>query len=193
MKNLTNHFTNITKGIKDSRPILQGIFYNAADNSMSATDSHRLLQVKVGTVPETYIQDPTTLEFLEGTYPNVSRLIPQINEHITITPNTIEKTLLPMLKVLKEETIILSIKDKQVVIQQEDGSKIGDFYLDGYPEDQIIACNAKYLLQAIAFVIDCDKFGLTREPVIFNYSTPVRPFLFATSCYTYLITPIRRS
>ena len=193
MKNLTNHFTNITKGIKDSRPILQGISYNAADNSMSATDSHRLLQVKVGTVPATYIQDPTTLEFLEGTYPDVSRLTPQINEHITIRPNTIEKTLLPMLKVLKEETIVLSIKDKQVIIQQENGSKIGDFYLDGYPEDQTIACNAKYLLQALAFVIDCDKFGLTREPVIFNYSTPVRPFLFATSCYTYLITPIRRS
>ena len=193
MKNLTTHFTNITKGIKDSRPILQGIFYNAADNSMSATDSHRLLQVKVGTVPATYIQDPTTLEFLEGTYPNVSRLVPQINEHITIRPNTIEKTLLPMLKVLKDEMIVLSIKDKQVIIQQENGSKIGDFFLDGYPEDQIIACNAKYLLQALAFVIDCDKFGLTREPVIFNYSTPVRPFLFATSCYTYLLTPIRRS
>ena len=192
MKNLTTHFTNITKGIKDSRPILQGIFYNAADNSMSATDSHRLLQVKVGPVPTTYIQDPTTLEFLEGTYPDVTRLFPQINEKITIRPNTIEKTLPPMLKVLKEETILLSIKDKQVSILQENNSKIGDFYLDGYPEDQIIACNAKYLLQAIAFIIDCDKFGLTREPVIFNYSTPVRPFVFATSCYTYLITPIRK-
>ena len=193
MKNLTTHFTNITKGRKDSRPILQGIFYNATDNSMSATDSHRLLQVKVGTVPATYIQDPTTLEFLEGTYPNVSGLIPQLNENITIRPNSIEKTLLPMLKVLKEETIVLFIKDKQVVIQQENGSKIGDFFLDGYPEDQTISCNAKYLQQALAFVIDCDKFGLTREPVIFNYSTPVRPFLFATSCYTYLLTPIRRS
>lgn len=193
MKNLTTHFTNITKGIKDSRPILQGISYNASDNSMSATDSHRLLQVKVGTVPATYIQDPTTLEFLEGTYPDVTRLFPQINEYQTIRPNTIEKTLLPMLKVLKEETILLSIKDKQVSILQENNSKIGDFYLDGYPEDQIIACNAKYLLQALAFVIDCDKFGLTRESVIFNYSTPVRPFLFATSCYTYLVTPIRRS
>ena len=192
MKNLTTHFTNITKGIKDSRPILQGISYNAADNSMSATDSHRLLQVKVGTVPATYIQDPTTLEFLEGTYPDVTRLFPQINEYQTIRPNTIEKTLLPMLKVLKEETILLSIKDKQVSILQENNSKIGDFYLDGYPEDQIIACNAKYLLQALAFVIDCDKFGLTREPVIFNYSSPVRPFVFATSCYTYLITPIRK-
>ena len=192
MKNLTTHFTNITKGVKDSRPILQGISYNAADNSMSATDSHRLLQVKVGTVPATYIQDPTTLEFLEGTYPNVSRLVPQINEHITIRPNTIEKTLLPMLKVLKDETIVLSIKDKQVTIEQENGSKIGDFFLDGYPEDQTISCNAKYLLQALAFIIDCDKFGLTREPVIFNYSSPVRPFVFATSCYTYLITPIRK-
>ena len=160
---------------------------------MTVTDSHRLLQVKIGPVPATYTQDPTTLEFIEGTYPDVSRLVPQINEHITITPNTIEKTLLPMLKVLKEDTIVLSIKDKQVTIEQENGAKIGDFYLDGYPEDQIIACNAKYLQQAIAFIIDCDKFGLTREPVIFNYTTPVRPFLFATSCYTYLLTPIRRS
>ena len=191
MKNLATHFTNITKGV--TRPILKGIHYNAADNSMTVTDSHRLLQIKIGPVPATYTQDPTTLEFIEGEYPTVDRLIPQINEHITITPNTIEKTLLPMLKVLKEDTIVLSIKDKQVTIEQENGAKIGDFYLDGYPEDQIIACNAKYLHQALAFVIDCDKVGLTREPVIFNYSTPVRPFLFATSSYTYLLTPIRRS
>ena len=190
MKNLSKHFTAITEQKHNTRPLLKGIHYNAADNSMSATDSHRLLQVKIGPVPATYTQDPNTLEFIEGTYPDVSRLKPQINEHITIRSNTIEKTLLPMLKVLKEETIVLSIKDKQVTIQQENGSKIGDFFLDGYPEDQIIACNAKYLQQAIAFIIDCDKLGLTREPVIFNYSTPVRPFLFATSCYTYLITPI---
>ena len=193
MKNLSKHFTAITEQKHITRPILKGIHYNAADNSMTVTDIHRLLQVKIGIVPVTYTQDPTTLEFIEGEYPKVDRLIPQINEHITIRPNAIEKTLLPMLKVLKEETIVLSIKDKQVTIQQENGSKIGDFYLDGYPEDQIIACNAKYLQQALAFVIDCDKFGLTREPVIFNYSTPVRPFLFATSCYTYLLTPIRRS
>ena len=193
MKNLTKHFTAITDQKHITRPLLKGIHYNAADNSMSATDSHRILQLNIGPVPATYTQDPTTLEFLEGTYPDVSRLIPQINEHLTIRPNTIEKTLLPMLKVLKEETIVLSIKDKQVTIEQENGSKIGDFYLDGYPEDQIIACNAKYLQQAIAFIIDADKFRLTDEPVIFNYSTPVRPFLFATSCYTYLLTPIRRS
>ena len=193
MKNLNKHFTAITDQKHNTRPLLKGIHYNAADNSMTATDSHRLLQVKIGPVPATYTQDPTTLEFIDGEYPTVDRLIPQINEHITIRSNTIEKTLLPMLKVLKEETIVLSIKDKQVIIQQENGSKIGDFYLDGYPEDQIIACNAKYLLQALSFVIDCDKFGLTREPVIFNYSTPVRPFLFATSCYTYLVTPIHRS
>ena len=193
MKNLSKHFTAITEQKHNTRPLLKGIHYNATDNSMTVTDSHRLLQLNIGPVPATYTQDPNTLEFLEGTYPDVTRLIPQINEHITIRPNTIEKTLLPMLKVLKEETIVLSIKDKQVTIEQENGSKIGDFFLDGYPEDQIIACTAKFLQQAIAFVIDCDKLGLTREPVIFNYSTPVRPFLFATSCYTYLLTPIRRS
>ena len=193
MKNLSKHFTAITEQKHNTRPLLKGIHYNAADNSMTVTDGHRLLQVKIGPVPATYTQDPTTLEFIDGEYPTVDRLIPQINEHITIQSKTIEKTLIPMLKVLKEETILLVIKDKQVIIQQENGSKIGDFYLDGYPEDQIIACNAKYLQQALSFVIDCDKFGLTREPVIFNYSTPVRPFLFATSCYTYLLTPIRRS
>ena len=84
MKNLSKHFTAITEQKHITRPILKGIHYNAADNSMTVTDSHRLLQVKIGIVPVTYTQDPTTLEFIEGEYPKVDHLIPQINEHITI-------------------------------------------------------------------------------------------------------------
>ena len=44
MKNLTKHFTQITKK-KGIRPILQGINYNHTKDQLEATDSHRLLMI----------------------------------------------------------------------------------------------------------------------------------------------------
>ena len=60
MKNLTTHFTNITKGSNPGRPILQGISYNKEQKHIVATDSHRMLYIHTDT-PATYVQNPLAL------------------------------------------------------------------------------------------------------------------------------------
>ena len=64
MKNLIAHFTNITKNVSESRPILQGIQYNKEGGFIAATDSHRLLYYKSEMIPSSYVQHPLTLSFL---------------------------------------------------------------------------------------------------------------------------------
>ena len=192
MKNLTTHFTNITKGVSDSRPILQGISYNQEAKHIAATDSHRLLLIKTDT-PATYVQNPLTLEFLEGYYPDVARLIPSGGFNIQINPADIDTSMIALLKAMKEEVIELHITDHKFSIHKEHQGALVTFDLITKAEQpEIIAANAKYICQSLQFVKDAFK-DFTKEDVTFNYTSPVRPFTFRTSCYDYLITPIRRN
>ena len=192
MKNLTTHFTNITKGVSDSRPILQGISYNQEAKHIAATDSHRLLLIKTDT-PATYVQNPLSLSFLEGHYPDVARLIPSGGFNIQINPADINTGMIALLKAMKEEVTELHITDHKLSIHKEKQGALVTFDLSTKAEQpEIIAANAKYICQALQFVKDAYKYH-TKEDITFNYTSPVRPFTFRTSCYDYLITPIRRN
>ena len=192
MKNLTTHLSNITKGVSESHPILQGISYNQEAKHIAATDSHRLLLIKTDT-PATYVQNPLSLSFLEGHYPDVTRLIPNGGFNIQINPADIDTSMIALLKAMKEEVIEIHITDHKLSIHKEKQGALVTFDLSTKAEQpEIIATNAKYICQALQFVKDAFK-DFTKEDVTFNYTSPVRPFTFKTSCYDYLITPIRRS
>ena len=192
MKNLTTHFTNITKGGSNSRPILQGISYNQEAKHIAATDSHRLLIIKTDT-PATYVQNPLSLSFLEGHYPDVTRLIPSGGFNIQINPADIDTSMIALLKAMKDEVIELHITDHKLTINKEHQGALVTFDLTTKSEQtEIIAANAKYICQALQFAKDAYK-DFTKEDITFNYTSPVRPFTFRTSCYDYLITPIRRN
>lgn len=192
MKNLTTHFTNITKGVSDSRPILQGISYNKEQKYIAATDSHRMLYIHTDT-PATYVQNPLTLEFLEGTYPDVTRLIPKEGHAVTFKADQIEAGMIAILKAIKEEIIEIHITDYTLSIHKEHQGALISFKLTKQaPQNEIIAANAKYVCQALSFVKDAYK-DFTKEEVTFQYTSPIRPFTFRTACYDYLTTPIRRS
>ena len=191
MKNLTTHFTNITKGVSDSRPILQGISYNQEAKHIAATDSHRLLLIKTDT-PATYVQNPLTLEFLEGHYPDITRLIPSGGFNIQINPADIDTSMIALLKAMKEEVIELHITDYKLTVNKEQQGALVTFDLNTKAEQpEIIAANAKYICQALQFAKDAYK-DFTKEDITFNYTSPIRPFTFRTTCYDYLITPVRR-
>ena len=192
MKNLTTHFTNITKGVSDSRPILQGIIYNKEKKYIAATDSHRMLYIHTDT-PATYVQNPLTLEFLEGTYPDVTRLIPKEGQEVTFKAEQIEAGMIAILKAMKEEIIEIRITDYTLSINKEhQGALISLKLTNQAPQNEIIAANAKYICQALQFAKDAYK-DFTKEDITFNYASPVRPFIFRTTCYDYLITPVRRN
>ena len=193
MKNLTTHFTNITKGVSDSRPILQGINYNKEAGVMAATDSHRLLYFKNEQIPATYVQNPLTLEFLDGHYPDVTRLLPNGGNNVLFDPKDVTPQFIAFLKAMKTDIIEIKIQADILSFHKEhEGSFFSIGLQNTAPENEIIAANAKYVLQAIQFVKDAEKYH-TREHVILNYSTSERPFTFRTECYEYLITPIRRN
>ena len=192
MKNLSTHFTNITKGVSDSRPILQGISYNQEAKHIAATDSHRLLLIHTDT-PATYVQNPLTLEFLEGHYPDVTRLVSSGGFNIQINPADIDTSMIALLKAMKEEVIELHITDHKLNINKEHQGALVTFDLTKKAEQpEIIAANAKYICQALQFAKDAYR-DFTKEDITFNYTSPVRPFTFRTTCYDYLITPIRRN
>ena len=193
MKNLTTHFTNITKGVSDSRPILQGISYNKEAGVMAVTDSHRLLYFKSEQIPATYVQNPLTLEFLDGHYPDVTRLLSTTGNNVLFDPKDITPQFIALLKAMKTDVIEIKIQADLLSFHKEHE---GSFFTIGLqtpaPENEVIRANAKYVLQAIQFVKDAEKY-LTRENITLNYSTSVRPFTFKTECYEYLLTPVRRS
>ena len=192
MKNLTTHFTNITKGVSDSRPILQGISYNKEQKHIVATDSYRLLYIHTDT-PATYVQNPLTLEFLEGTYPDVTRLIPKEGQEVYFDAGHIEAGMIAILKGMKDEVIEIHVTDFTLSIHKEhQGALISLKLTNQAPQNEIIASNAKYVCQALSFAKDAYK-DFTKEDITFNYASPVRPFTFRTTCYDYLITPIRRN
>ena len=191
MKNLTTHFTNITKGSNPGRPILQGISYNKEQKYIAATDSHRMLYIHTDT-PATYVQNPLTLEFLEGTYPDVTRLIPKEGQEVYFDAGHIEAGMIAILKAMKEEVIEIHVTDFTLSIHKEHQGALISFKLTNQaPQNEIIAANAKYVCQALSFVKDAYK-DFTKEVITFKYTSPVRPFTFHTECYDYLITPVRR-
>ena len=193
MKNLTTHFTNITKGVSDSRPILQGITYNKEAGVMAATDSHRLLYFKSEQIPATYVQNPLTLEFLDGHYPDVTRLLSTAGNNVLFDPRDITPQFIALLKAMKTDVIEIKIQADLLSFHKEhEGSFFNIGLQNTAPENEVIAANAKYVLQAVQFVFDAYKFH-TKETVTFNYTTCLRPFTFRTSCYDYLTTPIHRS
>jgi DNA polymerase III sliding clamp (beta) subunit (PCNA family) len=193
MKNLTTHFTNITKGASKGRPILQGISYNAAEKTVSATDSHRMLYMKEMRVAATYVQNPLTLEILIGNYPDTKRLLSREGQNVTFDASDIDTKVINLLKAMKSEVIDIKVAEGKLSLHKEnEGAFISIKVTSKIKQAETIAANAKYVLQALQFVKDAYN-ELTKEEVTFNYKSPVNPFTFRTTCYDYLITPVRRN
>ena len=139
------------------------------------------------------MQNPLSLSFLDGHYPDVARLIPSGGFNIQINPADIDTSMIALLKAMKEEVIELHITDYKFTINKEHQGVLVTFDLTTKSEQtEIIAANAKYICQALQFAKDAYK-DFTKEDITFNYTSPIRPFTFRTTCYDYLITPIRRN
>ena len=116
MKNLTKHFTQITKSKASHQPILKGISYNHTKDQLEATDSHRLLMINASyNLSESFIFNPLTLERIEGNYPNTERLIPEVQDN-SFRAGEVETTLLKIIAVYKRENLSLELSDGSLSI-----------------------------------------------------------------------------
>ena len=191
MKNLTKHFTQITKK-KDIRPILAGINYNHAKDQLEATDSHRLLMINASyNLSESFVFNPLTLERIEGNYPNTERLIPEVQDNL-FRAGEVDTTLLKILAAYKKENLSLELSDGSLSISNEKDNIIAQIPVTINHNHEYVKTyiNASYLYDALSFVADYGKESPDAR-INLTMISRVRPINFSNFEFNYIVTPIR--
>lgn len=191
MKNLTKHFTQITKK-KDIRPILAGINYNHVKDQLEATDSHRLLMINASyNLSESFIFNPLTLERIEGNYPNTERLIPEVQDNL-FRASEVDTNILKLIAVYKRENLSLELSDGSLSISNEKDNIIAliPVTVNHNHEYEKTYINASYLHDALSFIAD---YGKEYPTALINLTmvSRVRPINFSNVEFNYLVTPVR--
>ena len=191
MKNLTKHFTQITKK-KGIRPILQGINYNHAKDQLEATDSHRLLMINASyNLNESFVFNPLTLERIEGNYPNTERLIPEVQDNL-FRAGEVDTNMLKVIAAYKKENVSLELSDGSLSISNEKGNVIAliPVTVNHNHEYEKTYINASYLYDALSFIADYGK-EYPDAQINLTMVTRVRPINFSNFEFNYIVTPVR--
>ena len=196
--NLYKHLSVITKSkATASRPILQHFHYNKEMQSVSACDSHRLLEFKsMETIEKTVNIHYQTMQLSnEGMiYPDLQRLKPSNVDIVTkIDVSVFDPSLLQLLKVYKKEVIKLSFNEKSLTIET-DQQMITTLPLLETTETCYLYMNCTYFIDLLTFFIDYNK-EVRCESLIAGFCGINRPIFFETENrqFFYLITPIRKN
>ena len=191
MKNLTKHFTQITKK-KDIRPILTGISYNHTKDQLEATDSHRLLMINASyNLSESFVFNPLTLERIEGNYPNTERLIPEVQDNL-FRASEVDTNMLKIIAAYKKENVSLELSDGSLSISNEKGNVIAviPVTINHAHEYEKTYINASYLYDALSFIADYGK-EYPDARINLTMVTRVRPINFSNFEFNYIVTPVR--
>ena len=191
MKNLTKHFTQITKK-KGLRPILTGISYNHTKDQLEATDSHRLLMMNANyNLNESFIFNPLTLERIEGNYPNTERLIPGVQDNL-FRAGEVDTNMLKIIAAYKKENLSLELSDGSLSISNEKDNIIAliPITINHNHEYEKTYINASYLYDALSFISDYGK-EYPDARINLTMVTRVRPINFSNFEFNYIVTPVR--
>ena len=196
--NLYKHLSAITKSkATASRPILQHFHYSKEMQSVSACDSHRLLEFKSKeTIEKTVNIHYQTMQVADENipYPNLQGLKPSKADNVAkIDVSSINPSLLQLLKVYKKEVITLTFNEKQLTLET-DSQIITTLPLLETVETAYLYMNCTYFIDLIAFFIDYVK-EVNCESLIAGFCGTNRPIFFETENrqFFYLITPIRKN
>lgn len=171
-----------------TRPLLKGICYDS-DGSLVATNSHIAIQVKgVHSFKEPMVIDPRSLEQIEGTYPNIDRLIPTDGDwrlHLNVSEM---KQLYDLVKAFKKQHVNITLNDSHMQLS------VNDLTFDLFTKDKVrnedaieFTLSVQYLMAGLKVFID---EGLDIDWLIIN---SLRPTLMSAANIKVLITPIRTS
>ena len=195
--NLYKHLAVITKSKSvTSRPILQHFHYNKESQTISACDSHRILEFKsMETIEKTINVHCQTMQLAceSMIYPDLQRLKPSKPDIVAkIDVRSIIPSLVQLLKVYKKEVIKLSFNEKQLTLET-DTQIITTLPLLETVENCYLYMNCAYFIDLVAFFIDYTK-EVNCESLIAGFCGLNRPIFFETenSQFFYLITPIRK-
>ena len=195
--NLHKHLSVITKSkATASRPILQHFHYSKEMQSVSACDSHRLLEFKsMETIEKTINIHYQTMQVASEymIYPDLQRLKPSKADIVAkIVVSAFNPSLLQLLKVYKKEVIKLSFNEKSLTIETDQQIIITLPLLETV-ENCYLYMNCLYFIDLVTFFIDYIKEARC-ESLIAGFCGTNRPIFFETENrqFFYLITPIRK-
>lgn len=202
------HAEKVTKNVSASRPVLQGVLHKETCE-LIVTDSHRLYVATNSYSGETKLIEPKTGANIDGTYPEVSRLIPdesnaKLTFEISNAPGVLKalKALQQVAMIPKangekplkktEATFLFNNDDETVYIGATEG--IAATYRIDYSiinkSDDIadLTLNAEYIVQAIEMFNDVGFHDVT-----FRFYGNMRPITLSKGDLTALILPIRKA
>ena len=195
--NLHKHLAVITKSKSAiSRPVLQHFHYNKDSQSVSACDSHRILEFKSKeTIEKTINIHYQTMQMADENiqYPDLQRLKPSNADIVAkIDVRSITPSLVQLLKVYKKEAIKLAFNEKSLSIET-DQQIITTLPLLETVETCYLYMNCTYFIDLLTFFIDYIKEA-NCESLIAGFCGINRPIFFETENrqFFYLITPIRK-
>ena len=192
MKNLTKHFTQITKSKASHQPILKGISYNHVKDQLEATDSHRLLMINANyNLNDSFVFNPLTLERIEGNYPNTERLIPEVQDN-SFRPGEVDTTMLKIIAAYKKENVSLELSDGSLSIINAKDNVIAviPVTVNHTHEYEKTYIDASYLYDALSFIADYGK-EYPDARINLTMVTRVRPINFSNFEFNYIVTPVR--
>ena len=192
MKNLTKHFTQITKSKASHQPILKGINYNHVKDQLEATDSHRLLMINASyNLSESFVFNPLTLERIEGNYPNTERLIPGVQDN-SFRASEVDTNMLKIIAAYKRENVSLELSDGSLSIINAKDNVIAviPVTINHTHEYEKTYINASYLYDALSFIADYGK-EYPDARINLTMISRVRPINFSKFEFNYIVTPVR--
>ena len=193
MKNLTKHFTQITKSKgAHLNGLLRGVNYNHVKDQLEATDSHRLLMINASyKLNESFVFNPLTLERIEGNYPNTERLIPEVQDNL-FRAGEVDTTMLKIIAAYKKENVSLELSGGSLSISNEKDNIIATIpvTVNHNHEYEKTYINASYLYDALSFIADYGK-EYPDARINLTMVSRVRPINFSNFEFNYIVTPVR--
>ena len=185
--NYNKHLLKITKGKNTaSRPVLQNV--KVEHGYMTATDSHRLLKVKGFDDTTNLVIDIENYNVSDLKYPETDRLIPNEGLDLQLS-NHITKDIFDVLKVNKKEVIIIKSNSGTLeFVNSKTNLPILTIEVDNSFDFEIYV-NGAYLTDCFDFMRDYNKEN--HNKIKLRVLSSVKPFMFFTDDFSYLLTPIR--
>ncbi|QDX93609.1 hypothetical protein EEL30_15670 [Brevibacillus laterosporus] len=180
------------------RPILAGV-YHASDGALVMSDSHRFLQVKSAhECSEPIVLDAKTNAPIDGTYPNVSRIIPETyRAEYTVGGEALGELITAhevAVKVGGKKTpyALITVTGAGITFMTTCGTGIYEFTptvrVDSFSEEVTLHYNAQYVLDALVALRDFKP-----RTVGIKFTGAVSPFVLDTdNGVLALILPIRK-
>ena len=185
--NYNKHLLKITKGKNTaSIPVLQNV--KIENGYMTATDSHRLLKVKGFDDTTNLIINLESYKVSDINYPATDRVLPIKGIDLQLT-NHITKDIFDVIKLNKKDMIIIKSNGLSLeFVNSKTNLLILTIEVDN-SFDFEIKVNGSYLTDCFDFMRDYNKEN--HNKIKLRVLSSVKPFMFFTDDFSYLITPIR--